>query len=145
MDNPTGRVVSLVDRPDGARAIVAVTAAACPRCAAGKGCGAGLFAAGTGEREVEAQIPSDLQVAVDDIVELALAPDNILQAAKIVYGLPMTGAIAGAALAWGTGLGDAAAAACALLGLAGGVIVGRRRLRDKDCLNAFTPAIEAVR
>ena len=145
MTNPTGRVVSLVDSHDGARAIVEVAAAACPRCAAGKGCGAGVFAAGSSERQVEAQIPRGLEVAVGDVVDLTLAPSNVLRAARIVYGYPMAGAIAGAALAWGLGFGDAAAAACALLGLFGGLAVGRQRLRDAGCLAEFTPRVEAVR
>lgn len=145
MTNPSGRVVSLVDSHDGARAIVEVAAAACPRCAAGKGCGAGIFSAGSSERQVEAQIPSDLDVAVGDVVDLALAPSNILRAARLVYGYPLAGAIAGAALAWGLGLGDATAAACALLGVFGGLIVGRQRLRSAGCLANFTPRVEAVR
>ena len=56
MENPTGRVVSLVDKRSGARAVVEVDAAsACPRCAAGKGCGAGLLQ------------PGDV-VAIDDAI-----------------------------------------------------------------------------
>ena len=145
MTNPTGRVVSLVDSHDGARAIVAVRAAACPRCAAGKGCGAGVFSAGSKDREVEAQVPHGLDVAVGDVVELALAPNNILRAAKIVYGYPMAGAIAGAALAWGLGFGDTAAALSALVGLLGGLAAGRRRLGESGCLAEFTPQIEAIR
>jgi sigma-E factor negative regulatory protein RseC len=142
MDNPKGRVVSLVDRADGMRALVSVdVVAACPRCAAGKGCGAGLFADGARERRVEAIIPAGLDVAADDDVEITLAPDNLLQAAFIVYGLPMLGAIVAAAIAYALSLSDAAAAAAALLGLATGLVLGRWRLRQTECLRRFVPAI----
>ena len=142
MQNPKGKVVSLVDGNDGQLAVVTVdVAAACPRCAAGKGCGAGLLAAGGAERQVEASIPAGLEIAADDNVEISLAPDNLLQAALIVYGLPMLGAVAAAAVAYTLSLGDAAAALAALLGLAAGLALGRWRLRQTECLQRFVPAI----
>ncbi len=115
--------MSLVDRADGARAIVDIeVAAACPRCAAGKGCGAGLIS--------------------NDLVEIALAPDNLLRAAAIVYGLPMLGAVAAAALAYVLSLGDAAAAVAALAGLSAGFAIGRWRLRRISCLRRFVPSVQ---
>ncbi len=135
--------MSLVDSVDGARAIVAVeVAAACPRCAAGKGCGAGLLTGAGSERQVEASIRSGLHVATDDVVEISLAPDNLLHAAMIVYGLPMLGAATGAVIAFGFSLGDAAAAVAALLGLGLGLAVGRWRLRQESCLSRFVPTVE---
>ena len=102
MDNPSGRVVSLVDSDDGVSAVVAVdVASACPRCAAGKGCGAGLTTGTGGRRQVEARVRNGLDIAVDDVVEISLAPDNLLHAAIIVYGLPMLGAAIGALVAFG--------------------------------------------
>ncbi len=145
MDNPTGRVVSLADGPDGVRATVRVAAASCPRCAAGKGCGAGLLPAGGAERRIEADIPEGLDVEVGDVVELVLAPANILRAALIVYGLPLCGAIGGASFAWGLGLDDGAAAALALLGLAVGLYAGRQRVSGARCMREFHPVVEAVR
>jgi positive regulator of sigma E activity len=143
MENPTGRILSLVDGADGARALVKVAAAAaCPRCAAGKGCGAGIFAVGDSEREIEASVPVGLTVAVDDVVEISLAPDNVLQAAILVYGLPLSGAILAAAVAYAFSLGDVGAAMAALLGLGGGLAAGRWRLRQPDCLHGFVPSVE---
>ena len=131
MDNPTGRVLSLVDSPDGMRAVVSVEQApVCARCAAGKGCGAGLFSAQQGERNIEAIVPAGMTVNVNDDVEVALAPDNILRAARIVYGIPLAGALAGAAAAYAAELGDEAAVGIALLGLFVGLAVSRRRLRQ---------------
>jgi len=145
MDNPHGRVVSLVDSADGVHAVVAVEiTSACPRCAAGKGCGAGIFAPASGDRHVEASIRPGLAIAVDDIVEISLAPDNVLRAAAIVYGLPMLGAVIGASLAYTVGFGDAAAAVTALLGLAAGLAVGRWRLGQAHCLRRFVPTVERV-
>lgn len=145
MDNPTGRVLSLVDSPDGARAVVAVhDLPACPRCAAGKGCGAGLLTVSDGERKVEARVPRDLVVSVADVVELSLAPDNVLRAAAIVYGVPLLGALAGALVAYGTKAGDVGAAGAALLGLAAGLFLSRQKLRRADCLQRFTPTVERL-
>jgi positive regulator of sigma E activity len=143
MDNPTGRVLSLVDSPDGVRAVVAVAEApVCPRCAAGKGCGAGLLATPQGEHNIEVNVPPGMAVAINDDVEVSLAPDNILRAALIVYGMPLSGALAGAALAYAAGFGDEGAVGAALLGLGAGLAIGRYRLRQADCLRRFTPVIE---
>lgn len=114
----------------------------CARCAAGKGCGAGLLAPEAGERHIEATVPAGMSLAVNDDVEVSLAPDNILRAAMIVYGLPMLGALAGAAFAYAIELGDKGAAGAALLGLGAGLAVSRRKLRQVDCLRQFTPSVE---
>ncbi len=144
MDNPTGRIVSLVDSRNGARAVVEVdAAAACPRCAAGKGCGAGLLQSG-GRRQIEVDVPDGITPHVDAEVEVSLAPRNLLQAAATVYGFPLTGGLAGAAFAYALALGDAAAAVATLLGLGLGLVVSRWRLRQGPCLRSFTPTIERL-
>ncbi len=143
MDNPTGIIQSLVSDAHGTRAVVEVdVSTACPRCAAGKGCGAGLLVGSRRLRRVEASFSADLQLAEGDNVEIALTPNNLLQAALTVYGLPMLGALAGAGLAYVLALGDAAAASAAILGLAGGLLVGKGRLRNTACLESFVPRIE---
>ena len=137
--------MSLVDNADGVRAIVDVdVAASCPRCAAGKGCGAGLLTSGSSSRQVEATIRPGLDVAKDDVVEISLAPDNILRAAAIIYGLPMLGAIVAAALAYAFSLGDVAAAIAALIGLGSGLLAGRWRLRRTSCMRQFIPSVERL-
>lgn len=143
MDNPQGRIQSLSGSERDVRAIVGIdVAVACPRCASGKGCGAGLFADSGRERRVEATVRPGLQLAEGDLVEVVLAPHNLLRAALIVYGLPMAGAIVGAALAYALALGDIAAASAALAGLALGLLLGRRRLRQHDCLSRFVPTVD---
>jgi len=134
--------VSILDGGADISAVVHVdTAIACPRCAAGKGCGAALFGAGSGSGQVEASIRPGLSVVEGDVVEIALAPDNLLEAAFIVYGLPLIGGVVAAALAFGLSLGDAAAAVAVLAGLGAGVLAGRQRLRQTQCLQRFTPTV----
>jgi sigma-E factor negative regulatory protein RseC len=143
MENPVGKVLSLVDRPDGACALVAVhNAPVCARCAAGKGCGAGLLPMSNGARHVEASIPDGLSIAVNDTVEVSLAPASVLRAAVVVYGIPLLGALTAAAVAYSASLHDAGAAVAALLGLAAGLVISRSRLRKTSCLRSFTPSIE---
>ena len=137
--------MSLADGTDGAHAIVRVAAAAvCPRCAQGKGCGAGVFGATNGDRDLEVRVPAGLDVAVNDFVEITLAPDNLLRAALLVYGLPLVGACIAAATAYAASLGDAAAAMAALLGLSGGLAIGHWRLRQADCLQRFVPSVRRL-
>ncbi len=136
--------MSLIDSADGVRAVVDVDiVVSCPRCASGKGCGAGIFTAnGDSAQPVEASVRTGLDLREGDVVEISLAPDNLLQAAIIVYGWPMLGAIIGAALAYGFSFGDAAAALAALIGLGAGLIVSRWRLRQRSCLRRFVPVVE---
>ena len=143
MVNPTGSIVSLVDSDVGRSAVVAVeVASACPRCAAGKGCGAGLMAGTGAKRQVQARVRDGLNVAVDDVVEISLAPDNLLRAAVIVYGSPMLGAATGALVAFGLSLSDGVSAMAALLGLSLGLAASRWQLRQASCLSRFVPTIE---
>jgi positive regulator of sigma E activity len=101
-----------------------------------------LLAPEAGERRIEAIVPAGMSLAVNDDVEVSLTPHNILRAAMIVYGLPMLGALAGAAFAYAIALGDKGAAGAALLGLGAGLAVSRRKLRQVDCLRRFTPSVE---
>ena len=70
-----------------------------------------------------------------------LAPKNLLRAALIVYGLPLTGAIAASVVAHLLGASDPAAVAMALLGAGLGLLIGRLRLRRARCLRDFTPTV----
>lgn len=145
MDNPRGRVLSLATDGTGQRAVVAVTAMpVCARCAAGRGCGAGLLAAENRPNRIEAIIAPGLDANVDDEVELLMQPDNLLRAAYFVYGVPMLGAIAGASVAYWLSLGDAGAALMALAGLAVGLMISRWRVRRSACMRQFTPRIERL-
>jgi positive regulator of sigma E activity len=65
----------------------------------------------------------------------------VLRAAFIVYGYPLSGAVAAAILAFWFGLGDIAAAIAALAGLLSGVAIAHIRLRNTRCLRDFTPTV----
>jgi len=135
-------VISIVRDGEGTRAIVTVDAAAiCPRCAAGKGCGAGIFGASASVRRLEVSLAPGVEVSEGDTVSLSLGSRNLLQAAIIVYGWPLLGAITGVLLAFLGDLDDAGAAASALAGLAVGIALARVRLGHKDCLSRFSPTV----
>ncbi|MDJ0939255.1 MAG: SoxR reducing system RseC family protein [Woeseiaceae bacterium] len=143
-DTPRGQVLSIQSGSHGQSALVKVSVeSVCPRCAEGRGCGAGLFGASERTRRVEAGIPAGLDVRAGDTVSLRLDPDNVLAAAVIVYGWPLAGAAAGALVAFVVGAGDTAAALSALGGLAAGGFLARARLKTRRCLERFTPVVVA--
>lgn len=142
MENPRGRVIAVTHCEPSPHALVEVDApAACARCKEGKGCGAGLLGGDTGSRRVDALIGAGVRVREGDEVRIELAPSNLLRASLVVYGLPLSGAILGAALAYFAGLGELYAAMTALGGIVAGLAVARVRLRTADCLRQFTPTI----
>ena len=142
MNNPQGTVVSIIRDSGGARAVVEVEAeAVCARCASGRGCGAGVLSGRKGNRRLELAVGPELNLAEGDVVGIELAPGNVLRAALIVYGLPLAGAIGGAALAYANALGDGGAAVMAIGGLVGGALISRFRLGNDSCLARFTPSI----
>lgn len=140
VNSAQGRVHSLLDDELGARAVIDVdAAAACPRCASGKGCGAGLFV--NTSRRIEASYPLGIGLTAGDIVEISLATDSLLRASLLVYGLPLFMALAAVGLAYGLSLGDAAASVAALVGLILGLAIARRRIAQRVCLRQFTPVV----
>ena len=144
MEEPQGTVVALLR--DGIRhcAIVEVDAIeACPRCAQGRGCGAGIFSGRRGNRRVEATIRPGLEIREGDLVSIGLEPGNVLQAALIVYGLPLLGAATATAAAYLFAFGDLGAAFAALTGLGAGGYMGYRRLDHQACMMQFIPTVSA--
>jgi len=143
MNEAQGRVVDVIRDGDGPRVIVDVEAGfVCPRCAAGRGCGAGLLDGRQGARRVTARIAAGAEPAPGDTVCLRLDAHGLLQAALIAYGLPLTGAALAAAGAYLLGFGDVGAAVLAIGGLACGLALGRRQLRRSGCAARFTPVAE---
>jgi positive regulator of sigma E activity len=113
----------------------------CERCESGKGCGAGLLGQQLGELRVEAVVAEKLDVRNGDLVSIMLEPRNVLRAAIIVYGYPLTGAVLAAFVAYSVGLGDIAAALAALSGLVAGILIAKIRLQNTRCLREFTPIV----
>lgn len=142
METPRGRVLSVRGDASPPRAVVEIAASLrCARCAAGKGCGAGLLGGDAKPRKVDALISGGMDVRAGDEVTIELAPDNLLRAATIVYGLPLIGAIGGAGIAFLFESGDLWPAGLALAGIASGMTAARLRLRRTSCLRRFTPMI----
>jgi sigma-E factor negative regulatory protein RseC len=144
MEKPQGTVVALLRDEIGHRAIVEVDAlVACPRCAQGRGCGAGIFSGQRGNRRVEATIRPGLEIHEGDLVSIGLEPGNVLQAALIVYGLPLLGAATATAAAYLFAFGDLGAAFAAVTGLGAGGYMGYRRLDRQACMMQFIPTVSA--
>jgi sigma-E factor negative regulatory protein RseC len=139
-----GRVLSVDASVEPAQCVVEVDASfRCARCAAGKGCGAGLLAGDADSRRVDALVARRLALRAGDRVRLELTADNLLRAAVLVYGVPLFGALVGAALAWWSGAGDGIAALWAIACAAVGTAIIHLRLRRRDCLRQFTPLVTA--
>jgi sigma-E factor negative regulatory protein RseC len=142
MENPRGRVIAIEHVEPSPHALVEVDASfSCARCAEGKGCGAGLLGGNTGPRRIDALIGVGLNIREGDEVRLQLAPSRLLQASVIAYGLPLSGAVLGAAFAYFSGLGDLYAALTALVGIAAGLVAARARLRSQSRSCQFTPTV----
>ena len=145
MESPRGTVVSLMTRGSEFVATIDVDVkAACARCAAGKGCGAGLLT-GTGPtRRIEAVAGQGIRLQPGDTVEVSLKPRNILHAAFVAYGAPLAGALTAAAIAYGLSFGDVEAAAASLVGMAAGMVLSRLYLNRPACLSRFKPTVSKV-
>ena len=142
MQNPQGQIVSMSDDHSHRQVVVEVASAVvCERCESGKGCGAGLLGRASGDRRVAATVAENLEVRNGDLVRIELAPRNVLRAAVVVYGYPLSGAVLAAFVAYAAELGDIAAALAALAGLVAGILVAKIRLQKTRCLRDFTPVV----
>ncbi|MBT8106705.1 MAG: SoxR reducing system RseC family protein [Gammaproteobacteria bacterium] len=145
MDTVQGTVLSVTHVDDVSRAVLDVDPQQiCARCAAGKGCGAGVFGSGAQRRQLTARVTDGLDVREGLTVEVAMGPGGLLKTASTAYGYPLVGGLAGTAAARVAELGDTAAALAALAGLFSGFVVARRRLRQQGCLRDLQPVITAV-
>ena len=125
-------------------ATVAVAAApACARCAAGKGCGAGLIGTSQVPRTLTLPLPAGLQLRSGEQVTLRMLPARLLQASLLAYGLPLAVMLLLPLLAERVAgpLNDAWLAGIALGGLAAAVACARRYLHGAECLQKLTPGI----
>jgi sigma-E factor negative regulatory protein RseC len=140
MEQSRGRIISVAD--DLSHATVEVnTAVFCSRCASGKGCGAGIFGSDRGPRRLDAPVIGPLELREGDEVQIELAPQSVLRAALLVYGIPLAVMVLVTAIAYLSQLTDAEAVLALIAGITVSVIVSRQRLRRSNCLRQFTPAI----
>jgi len=140
MESAVGRI-SALDR--GVATVTVESPIACKRCAAGKGCGAGIFQDGNRAREVRVVVPAELQARVGDAIELTIGPKYLLRAAMLAYGLPLICLVSFPALAWllGGNPGDGPGIILALAGLLAGLSIGRRILKRESVCEQFIPAV----
>jgi sigma-E factor negative regulatory protein RseC len=135
-----GQVLSVRD----GLAVVGVDAPAnCARCAAGKGCGAGMIAGLAGARQIELSVANATRLAPGDLVELAMPAADLLRGAVYAYGLPLAGALLALTVAqWMLHpLTDPIAAGAAATGLLSGWLGGRRLLAGTRCQRQLQPEI----
>lgn len=124
--------------------LVSIDAApACARCAAGKGCGAGILAGPDEPRQIEVALNPALSLRVGDQVRLSLHSSHLLRASVLAYGLPLAGIVLSlAAGAWIVdGLSDTQAVMIALPGYLAGYLTGRYLLRRENCIERLVPTI----
>lgn len=142
MQNPQGQIVSMSTDREHRQVVVEVeSVVVCERCESGKGCGAGLIGRASGDRRVAAAVAENLEVRNGDIVSIELAPRNVLRAAIVVYGYPLSGAVLATFVAYAIGLGDIGGALAALSGLVAGILLAKVRLQNTRCLRDFTPIV----
>ena len=89
-----GSVVSL----SGDRALVETEPVQhCEACAAGRGCGAGLFARLLSSRATRLEVPNDLDVAAGDRVTVGVDERGLVRASLRLYGTFLMALVGGAA------------------------------------------------
>ena len=142
MESAIGTVSSVAE---GVATLVVAAPITCHRCAAGRGCGAGLLGSNEKPRRVETSIPAGMTLAVGDQVRLTVAPRHLLRAAILAYGLPLISMLVFVAIAWGFGAADSdlLAVAFALTGLVAGFLLSRRLFAAEAACEQFVPVIES--
>lgn len=140
MDSPVATIISI---NNGLATVSVERTVACARCAAGKGCGAGLLGGQRTPARLELPAPENMRLAVGDRVNLELLPANLLEASLLVYGLPLAGVVVALSAGWmiaGT-LSDAYAIVLAIAGLLAGWAAARYRIKRNRCLQRLVPKI----
>ncbi|MDJ0711994.1 MAG: SoxR reducing system RseC family protein [Woeseiaceae bacterium] len=138
MERASGRITAVHDDH---LTVEVNTASFCSRCAAGKGCGAALLGADRGPRQVDVPLPRHGEFSAGDQVTLELAPQSVLHAALIVYGIPLATIAAIGVLALLFDWSDLKVTFGMIAGGLVGVTIGRSRLRRTNCLKQFTPVV----
>lgn len=117
-------------------------AVVCARCAAGRGCGAGLFGRRRQPAVIEAKVAAGVTLEAGDRVRLEFLGSELVRAAWLAYGLPLAGVVAAVLVATRIAPGDdLTAVACAALGLLAGAWYGRRSLKRSGCLSRCVPMV----
>jgi len=140
MDSPIATIVSLAD---GMATVTVSRSVVCARCAAGKGCGAGLLNGNPEPARLRLPVPGAMRLRVGDQVYLELSADGLLKASFLAYGLPLLGAVTALLAGWliAGSLNDASTIGLAIAGMLAGLVAARVRIGRDRCLEQFVPKI----
>jgi positive regulator of sigma E activity len=92
---------------------------------------------------MQVRVADGLELKAGDQVHLDLPPDGLLRAAWLAYGLPLSTTVLAVAVAAAVvdPANDSALVASGVLGLAAGVLVGRKKLAGDRCIWRLTPVV----
>ena len=131
-------------RVTGNRALVqSESQAGCPRCAAGKGCGGGIFGKLLGNRLRQVEVGGAAGLASGDLVMIAISETLLLWGSLIIYITPLAGLFVGA-LGARLLFGDASELAIVAGGVTGflAVFIGLRKyLRFLQADRGYMPVV----
>ena len=137
------RPARVVDLDDQSITVTVSAESACPRCAAGKGCGAGLLGSSRGDTRLQLPRPSGRRILIGDAVEISLQSERLLWASMLAYGLPLVLLVA--ALLVLRLLAPSASETTQVLTAAtvvGASVAGARHyLRNQQCMQRLTPCL----
>jgi sigma-E factor negative regulatory protein RseC len=144
MNSVTGKVVAVSGRKASVKLASAVV---CPRCAAGRGCGAGLFGGSAKASELHVEMPADVSFRTGDPVTLSLSGTYLVQASLLAYGLPLAGALLTILIGqlFAAPLTDLSGVILGIAGLASGILLSRKFLHGFSCLQRFVPLVSSPR
>jgi len=143
MESAIGRISALNEQ---IATVEVESPVACKRCAAGKGCGAGIFQDADRPRQIQVEVPAGMTVRQGDTIELTIGHKFLLRAAMLAYGLPLITMITLLALAWllSGNPGDGAGIVLAIIGLVIGLFIGRQILSSESICEQFVPSFGKV-
>jgi sigma-E factor negative regulatory protein RseC len=118
----------------------------CPRCAAGNGCGAGIFGVDKEPVSLTVRIDDGVRIASGDQVRLSLAPEDLVRASLYAYGAPLAGLLLAAGLTFllVDPLSDLLAVLVSMAGLLAGGVAGRMLAHRNACVSRISPSIAGL-
>lgn len=140
METATGKINAL----NGRTATVSVrSSSVCHRCAAGKGCGAGIFQSTDKPRYMQIELPEGMSLQIGDSIDLTIGGRHLLRAAVLAYGLPLITMLVSllALQSFGVATDDASGVLAAVGGLLAGLVLGRALLKRESVCDQFVPTI----
>lgn len=138
MEKAVGQITRVAD--SGAIVLVDV-GTACPRCRAGRGCGAALLQGADRKVEIRIDVPAGAGLCEGDRIALTISPRYLLRGALLAYGLPLAWLLVAAGLfrLIAVDAPDWQAFLAAATGLGIGIGMSRRILANERICRQFVP------